>query len=213
MGIIVLIFLLVIHTNKKRQLMLETQIQMATVELQMAKDDSDRLLRSILPVSIAERMKGLDGERTIADRFENVTVLFSDIVGFTKTTSHESADSIVSSLPNPNPKHAEVMLKFAIGMYKDLAEYNKTAKIKFNIRIGLNSGPVIAGVIGQNKFIYDIWGDTVNVASRMESACSPGHIRITQSVKDLVESPGRHLKCRMEECDVKGKGLMKTYEL
>ena len=245
MGIVVLIFLLVIHTNKKRQLMLETQIQMATVELQMAKDDSDRLLRSILPVSIAERMKGLAGERTIADSYKNVTVLFSDIVGFTKTTSNESAENIVSSLnaltsrfdkraahmgvekiktigdaymaacgvPNPNEKHAETMLKFAIGMYKDLAEYNKTAKIKFNIRIGLNSGPVIAGVIGENKFIYDIWGDTVNVASRMESACSPGHIRITQSVKDLIETPTRHLKCRMEECDVKGKGMMKTYEL
>ena len=244
-GLTALTFYLVIRTNKKRQLMLETQIQMATVELQMAKDDSDRLLKSILPTSIAERMKGLAGERTIADRFENVTVLFSDIVGFTKTTSKESADSIVSSLnaltsrfdkraahmgvekiktigdaymaacgvPTPNKNHAEVMLKFALGMYKDLAEYNKTAKIKFNIRIGLNSGPVIAGVIGQNKFIYDIWGDTVNVASRMESACSPGHIRITQTVKDLVESPGRHLKCHMEECDVKGKGLMKTYEL
>ena len=245
LGIIVLIFLLVIHVNKKRQLMLETQIQMATVELQMAKDDSDRLLRSILPVSIAERMKGLSGERTIADRFDNVTVLFSDIVGFTNTTSNESADNIVSSLnalitrfdkraahmgvekiktigdaymaacgvPSPNANHAEIMLKFAIGMYKDLAEYNKTAKIKFNIRIGLNSGPVIAGVIGENKFIYDIWGDTVNVASRMESACTPGHIRFTQAVKDLVETPTRHLKCRMEECDVKGKGLMKTFEL
>lgn len=245
MGAVVLIFLLVIHVNKKRQLMLETQIQMATVELQMAKDDSDRLLRSILPVSIAERMKGLAGERTIADSYKNVTVLFSDIVGFTKTTSNESAENIVSSLnaltsrfdkraahmgvekiktigdaymaacgvPTPNEKHAETMLKFAVGMYRDLAEYNKTAKIKFNIRIGLNSGPVIAGVIGENKFIYDIWGDTVNVASRMESACTPGHIRITQSVKDLVESPGRHLKCRMEECDVKGKGMMKTYEL
>ena len=244
-GMTALTFYLVIRTNKKRQLMLETQIQMATVELQMAKDDSDRLLKSILPTSIAERMKGLAGERTIADRFENVTVLFSDIVGFTNTTSNESADNIVSSLnaltsrfdkraahmgvekiktigdaymaacgvPTPNENHAEVMLKFAIGMYKDLAEYNKTAKIKFNIRIGLNSGPVIAGVIGQNKFIYDIWGDTVNVASRMESACSPGHIRFTQSVKDLVETPTRHLKCRMEECDVKGKGLMKTFEL
>ena len=245
MGIVVLIFLLVIHVNKKRQLMLETQIQMATVELQMAKDDSDRLLKSILPASIAERLKGLAGERTIADRFENVTVLFSDIVGFTNTTSNESAENIVSSLnaltsrfdkraahmgvekiktigdaymaacgvPTPNENHAEIMLKFAIGMYKDLAEYNKTAKIKFQIRIGLNSGPCIAGVIGENKFIYDIWGDTVNVASRMESACTPGHIRFTQSVKDLVETPTRHLKCRMEECDVKGKGLMKTFEL
>lgn len=244
-GLTALTFFLVIRTQKKRQLMLETQIQMATVELQMAKDDSDRLLKNILPASIAERMKGLAGEKTIADRYENVTVLFSDIVGFTRTTSSESADSIVSSLnalisrfdaraahmgvekiktigdaymaacgvPNPNKNHAEIMLKFAIGMYKDLAEYNKTAKIKFNIRIGLNSGPVIAGVIGKNKFIYDIWGDTVNVASRMESACTPGHIRLTQSVKDLVEKPGTHLKCRMEECDVKGKGIMRTFEI
>ena len=245
LGIVALTFYLVIQTNKKRQLKLETQIQMATVELQIAKDDSDRLLKSILPTSIAERMKGLAGEKTIADSFQNVTVLFSDIVGFTKTTSNESAENIVSSLnslitlfdkraarmgvekiktigdaymaacgvPTPNEKHAEIMLRFAAGMYKDLAEYNKTAKIKFNLRIGLNSGPVIAGVIGQNKFIYDIWGDTVNVASRMESACTPGHIRITESVKKLVESPGRYLKCRMEECDVKGKGLMKTYEI
>ena len=245
LGLTALTFFIVIRTNMKRQLMLETQIQMATVELQIAKDDSDRLLKSILPASIAERMKGLAGEKTIADRFENVTVLFSDIVGFTKTTSSESADSIVSSLnalisrfdkraarmgvekiktigdaymaacgvPTPNENHAEIMLKFAIGMYKDLAEYNKTAKIKFNLRIGLNSGPVIAGVIGENKFIYDIWGDTVNVASRMESACTPGHIRITQAVKDLIETPQRHLKCRMEECDVKGKGLMRTFEM
>lgn len=245
LGLTALTIYLIIRINKKRQLMLETQIQMATVELQIAKDDSDRLLKSILPASIAERMKGLAGEKTIADRFENVTVLFADIVGFTKTTSSESADSIVSSLnalisrfdnraakmgvekiktigdaymavcgvPTPNKNHAEVMLKFAIGMYKDLADYNKTAKINFNIRIGLNSGPVIAGVIGKNKFIYDIWGDTVNVASRMESACRPGHIRFTQSVKDLIEGPERHLKCRMEECDVKGKGLMRSYEM
>ena len=244
LGLTALTFFVIIRTNKKRQLMLETKIQMATVELQMAKDDSDRLLKNILPISIAERMKGLAGEKTIADRYESVTVLFSDIVGFTKTTSSESADSIVSSLnalislfdaraarmgiekiktigdaymaacgiPTPNEKHAELMLKFALGMYKDLADYNKTAKIKFNIRIGLNSGPVIAGVIGKNKFIYDIWGDTVNVASRMETVCTPGHIRFTQSVKDLVETPTRKLKCRMEECDVKGKGIMKTFE-
>ena len=96
-GMTALTFFLVIHTNKKRQLMLETQIQMATVELQMAKDDSDRLLKSILPTSIAERLKGLSGEKTIADRFDNVTVLFSDIVGFTNTTSNESADNIVST--------------------------------------------------------------------------------------------------------------------
>lgn len=243
--IIIVIFLVTKHQYKKRQLQLETKIQMATVELEMAKDDSDRLLRNILPNSISERMKGLGGEKTIADSYADVTVLFADIVNFTKTTSTESAEVIVESLnklisrfdqraarmgiekiktigdaymaacgvPEKNPKHSEQMLKFAIGMFKDLEEYNKTALIKFNIRIGLNSGPVIAGVIGQNKFIYDIWGDTVNVASRMESCCNPGHIRITEHVKNNIETKTVHLKCRMEEVDIKGKGLMKTYEL
>ena len=134
-------------------------------------------------------------------------------MGVEKIKTIGDAYMAACGVPTPNEKHAEIMLRFAAGMYKDLAEYNKTAKIKFNLRIGLNSGPVIAGVIGQNKFIYDIWGDTVNVASRMESACTPGHIRITESVKKLVESPGRYLKCRMEECDVKGKGLMRTFEM
>lgn len=231
--------------NKKRQLLLETKIQMATVELQMAKDDSDRLLKNILPVSIAERMKGIGGEKTIADTYENVTVLFSDIVGFTNKTGNSSAEDIVSSLndlisrfdrraasmgvekiktigdaymaacgvPEKNSKHSVIMLKFAMGMYKDLAEYNKKAKIKFNIRIGLNSGKVVAGVIGKNKFIYDIWGDTVNVASRMESNCNPGHIRFTESVKKSLEENHVRVKCREEMIDVKGKGLMKTFEI
>lgn len=233
------------RSHKKRQLLLETKIQMATVELEMAKDDSDRLLKNILPVSIAERMKGLGGEKTIADTYDHVTVLFSDIVGFTKKTGNASAEEIVSSLndlisrfdrraaamgvekiktigdaymaacgvPLNNEKHAIIMLKFAMGMYKDLSEYNKTASIKFNLRIGLNSGKVVAGVIGQNKFIYDIWGDTVNVASRMETLCSPGHIRFTENVKNQLDAHHVVVKCRKEECEVKGKGLMMTYEI
>ena len=208
------------------------------------KDDSDRLLKNILPVSIAERMKGLAGEKTIADVFDNVTILFSDIVGFTKKTSNESAEDIVKSLndlfsrfderaeqmgvekiktigdsymaacgvPSKNENHALVMFNFALGMYKDLEEYNKTAKIKFELRIGLNSGRVIAGVIGLNKFIYDIWGDAVNVASRMESCCTPGHIRFTDSVKKNLEKQHISFDYKKEECDVKGKVIMMTYE-
>ena len=77
-------------------------------------------------------------------------------------------------LPTPNENHVLVMIEFAKGMMQDLADYNKTAEIKFNLRIGLNSGPATAGVIGRTKFIYDVWGDTVNVASRMETAANPG---------------------------------------
>lgn len=244
--IVAITFIVVIQNNKKRQLRLETKIQMATIELQMAKDDSDRLLLNILPYSIAERLKakGKGDYGTIADRFENVTVLFSDIVNFTSTTSNHTAREIVEALnsliqrfdnsakrigvekiktigdaymaacgvPYPNKYHSELMLKFAMQMYKDLADYNKNSKIKFEIRIGMNSGPVIAGVIGKNKFVYDIWGDTVNVASRMESNCNPRHIRMTQSVVDNLRSHGHNLKFKVEEINVKGKGLMKTYE-
>lgn len=244
-GVIVFGFLLLSYNNKKRRLVLETEIQKRTVELEMARDDSDRLLKNILPVSIAERMKGLAGEKTIADSFDEVTILFSDIVGFTKKTGNESAEDIVKSLndlfsrfderaekmgvekiktigdsymaacgvPSKNEDHALVMFNFAVGMYQDLEEYNKTAKIKFEIRIGLNSGRVVAGVIGLNKFIYDIWGDAVNVASRMESCCTPGHIRFTDSVRKNLEKHHISFDYKKEECDVKGKGLMMTYEI
>ena len=244
--IIAIVFIVVIRTDKKRQIQLETKIQMATVELQMAKDESDRLLQNIIPASIAQRLKakGMGDYGTIADSFDSVTILFSDIVSFTKTTSNHSATEIVEALnaliqrfddsakklgvekiktigdaymaacgvPSPNKRHAEIMLKFAIQMHKDFAEYNKTSRIKFRIRIGLNSGPVIAGIIGKNKFIYDIWGDTVNVASRMESNCSPGHIRMTESVVNLIKPHGYTLNLKEESIDVKGKGIMKTFE-
>ena len=98
-------------------------------------------------------------------------------------------------------------------MYKDLAAYNESAAIKFQIRIGLNCGPVTAGVIGTHKFIYDVWGNTVNVASRMETAATPGGIRITENLKNQL-SEYKDLKFSEPiECQVKGKGLMKTYEV
>ena len=244
---VIVLFVIINVVNKRRQLLLQSKIDMATVELKIAKDESDRLLESILPTSIANELKqSWAGEyKTIADHYDEVTVLFSDIVSFTDTTSNYSAEDIVSSLndlirmfdkrakkmgvekiktigdaymaacgvPVPNEHHAEVMLKFAVGMYKDLAKYNETAKIKFHIRVGINSGPVIAGIIGENKFIYDIWGDTVNVASRMETNCNPGHIRLTEAVKAKLEKDNHHFEYREEIIDVKGKGLMTTYEL
>ncbi|MCQ2572301.1 MAG: hypothetical protein MJ182_00215 [Treponema sp.] len=246
--IIATVIIIIVKVREKRlmvrQLKLETMIQMKTVDLEIEKDNSDRLLKNILPDSIAARLKENQfGDQTIADKFDDVTVLFADIVGFTKTTSNHTADEIVAALntlftrfdlrakqmgvekiktigdaymavcglPNPVQNHAAIMIKFAKGMYKDLAEYNKTAKIKFQIRIGINCGPVVAGVIGKTKFIYDLWGDTVNIASRMESICTPGHIMITESVK-------AHLSSQItidneNEYDVKGKGKMKAISL
>ena len=116
-------------------------------------------------------------------------------------------------VPEPNENHARIMIDFAKGMLEDLANYNKTADIQFQVRIGLNCGPATAGVIGTHKFIYDVWGNTVNVASRMETAASPGGIRITEDLfNQLSKQKGLKFSDAIE-CQVKGKGHMKTYEV
>ena len=91
--------------------------------------------------------------------------------------------------------------------------YNQKARIKFNIRIGLNSGSANAGVIGKTKFIYDVWGDTVNVASRMESAATPGAIKVSDAVYERLKDDGQIKFSEPIECEIKGKGVMKTYDV
>ena len=220
----------------------EVEFQKAEANLERAK--ADELLHAILPEKIAQELK--DGVHSIGQDFDSATVLFSDIVSFTNTSSGHSAKEIVEALndlftrfdiraqksgvekiktigdaymatcgvPEPNEKHVHIMVEFAKGMLEDLAEYNKTAKIHFNLRIGLNSGPVTAGVIGRTKFIYDVWGDTVNVASRMETAANPGGIRVSESVfKHLKPGECNVIFSSPIECDIKGKGRMITYDI
>ncbi len=229
---------------KKENLRLEALVKLRTAALEQEKHKSENLLRSILPEKIADKLKKTTGNKSFGEHFDNVTLLFSDIVGFTTISSGHTAKEIVTALnelfslfderakrmgvekiktigdaymaacgiPEENPDHARIMIMFAKGMYEDLAKYNETADIKFNIRIGLNCGPVTAGVIGTTKFIYDVWGDTVNVASRMESAANPGGIRITESLRNALE--GSEFKFSDPiECKIKGKGMMKTFEV
>ncbi len=248
--IMVLLFLaivFVVFTLKQRAIRLENirleeTVRSRTRELAAEKDKSEQLLRAILPDKIADELK--DGVHSIGENFDDVTLLFSDIVNFTRTSSGHSAAEIVNALndlfsmfderakrtgvekiktigdaymaacgiPVPNPDNARIMIQFAKGMFEDLVEYNKTAKIHFEMRIGLNNGPVTAGVIGKTKFIYDVWGDTVNTASRMETASSPGKIRVTETLKKRLE--GTDIKFTDPiECDIKGKGIMATYEV
>ena len=228
----------------KENLRLEALVKVRTAALEQEKIKSDNLLRSILPDKIADKLKETTGNKSFGENFENVTLLFSDIVGFTKVSSGHTAKEIVTALnelfsmfderakqmgvekiktigdaymaacgvPEANEDHAKIMINFAKGMYQDLAKYNETAKIQFNIRIGLNCGPVTAGVIGTHKFIYDVWGDTVNVASRMESAANPGAIRITEELWNRLQGEGFEFTEPIE-CKIKGKGLMKTFEV
>jgi class 3 adenylate cyclase len=230
---------------KRENLRLEALVQERTADLKIEKDKSDMLLRSILPDKIADKLRNISGDKSFGEDFENVTVLFSDIVGFTKVSSGHKAQEIVRALndlfsrfderaknmgvekiktigdaymaacgvPEPNENHARIMIDFAKGMLEDLANYNKTADIQFQVRIGLNCGPATAGVIGTHKFIYDVWGNTVNVASRMETAASPGGIRITEDLfNQLSKQKGLKFSDAIE-CQVKGKVHMKTYEV
>ncbi len=230
---------------KNENIRLEALVQARTVDLEIEKDKADKLLRSILPDKIADKLKETVGDKSFGEDFENVTLLFSDIVGFTKVSSGHNAKEIVKALnalfsrfderakemgvekiktigdaymaacgvPEANENHARIMVDFAKGMLKDLEDYNKSADIQFQIRIGLNCGPVTAGVIGTHKFIYDVWGNTVNVASRMETAANPGGIRITEALKDHL-SDQKDLKFSEPiECQIKGKGKMKTYDI
>lgn len=226
----------------RENIRLEEIVKERTAELAHEKDKSDQLLRAILPEKIARQLR--DNVHSVGENFADVTILFSDIVSFTKTSSGHTAEEIVFSLndlfsrfderakkmgvekiktigdaymaacglPSKNPNHARVMVEFAKGMFEDLKAYNETAHIQFNMRIGLNCGPVNAGVIGKTKFQYDVWGNTVNVASRMESNANPGRIRVSESVYEHLKDSDVKFSEGIE-CDVKGKGHMVTYEI
>ncbi len=225
--------------NKK----LEATVKERTKELEEEKNRSESLLLNILPKEIAEELTA-HPDHTIAKEYPNVTVLFTDIVGFTKMSGSMSAEEVVTMLNKmfsmfddraknegiekiktigdaymaatglTEERHndgAERMLSFAAGLLEDVRVFNETSPIKMQIRLGVNSGPLVAGVIGKTKFIYDIWGDTVNVASRMESTGIPMRIHVTESVKAQTSMSFPYSETA--ELEVKGKGMMKTYYL
>jgi adenylate cyclase len=191
------------------------------------KKISERLLLNVLPPAIAERLKGIINMNNdtlteiIADSFKDVTVLFADIVGFTKFSEGVSAnvmihvlndiftlfDSIadyrglekiktigdaymaVAGLPDPVDDHATRAAHMALDMLEVMDRFNKMGNYDLKIRIGISSGAAVAGVIGKRKFLYDLWGDVVNTASRMESHGVSGRIQITDSTRKQLDTP------------------------
>jgi class 3 adenylate cyclase len=208
-------------------------------QLRVAQEQSERLLLNILPGPIAERLK--QDDQTIADGFADITVMFADIVNFTQIAEGMSPNQIFAmlnqvfscfdelaeehrlekiktigdaymvagGLNDDKINYSDAIANMALSMRDVLAE--EFAKMKLEIRMGIGTGPVVAGVVGKKKFIYDLWGDTVNIASRITSESVPGSIQV-----DLTTY--RRLRQRFDfgaprTIYVKGKGDMTVYEL
>jgi class 3 adenylate cyclase len=213
----------------------------AEEQVRIDREKSEQLLLNILPGEIAERLKR--GERPLADGFENVTVLFADIAGFTPLSGRLTPGEVVEmlnqvftkfdalaarlglekiktigdaymvagGLPTPRDDHAEAVAEMALGMVEAAHALRSPSGDPLRMRIGIHSGPVVAGVIGQRKFSYDLWGDTVNTASRMESHGEIGEIHVSAETRALLES--RFRLERRGTIEVKGKGELETWFL
>jgi PAS domain S-box-containing protein len=218
-----------------------TQRKQAEISLRLEQERSESLLLNILPKTIAERLK-LE-QQSIADRFEEVTVLFADLVDFTGISSRISptelvdllnrifssfdqlaekyelekiktigdAYMVVGGLPKPKNNHAEAIAKMALAMQREITNFKRDDGTPFGLRIGINTGPVVAGVIGIKKFSYDLWGDVVNVASRMESQGDTGGIQVTEETYEKLKD--QFIFKKRGQIVVKGKGEMTTYWL
>lgn len=205
---------------------LEFKVRDRTKELSKLYSENERLLLNMLPSVIADRLK--QGETYIADNYEDVSVIFVDMVNFTGKSESLSPKELVQEvhecfknfddisekyklekiktigdaylavcgLPKKNSFHASQVVKAAKEMLSFMVKRKQNGGL-FDIRIGINSGSVIAGVVGVKKFAYDIWGDTVNVAARMEQSSEPGKINISGSTYCLIKDEF--------ECSYRGK--------
>lgn len=220
---------------------LERKVEARTQELQREKEKSEQLLLNVLPGAIADRLKDnqsaiadyfpevtilfadIVGFTPLSARtppLELVSLLnqifstFDQLVekhGLEKIKTIGDAYMVVGGLPVPQFGSAEAVAEMALEMQAAIAEFEALNDRPFKIRIGINTGPVVAGVIGIKKFIYDLWGDTVNVASRMESSGIPGKIQVTTETYHRLKD--KFIFTERGPISVKGKGKMITYWL
>ena len=227
-----------LHTANEE---LEARVDRRTAELRKEKERSEQLLLNILPEEIADRL--MRTNESPAEHFEEATILFADIVGFTSLSARMDplelvaglnqifsafdhltekyglekiktigdAYMVVGGLPTARPDHAEAIANMALDMQDYMQDVENVFGESLQIRIGINTGSVIAGVIGIKKFIYDLWGDAVNVASRMESHGKPGYIQVTAATYAKLKD--KYLLEPRGTVEVKGRGEMMTYWL
>ncbi len=210
-------------------------------ELDEERTRSRELLLNILPMQIVDRLEG--GETLIADRYDSVSVVMSDLVGFTSISSRLEPKILVSELnrlfsefdaicadagmekiktigdaymavgglPGTREDSIAAAAEMALSMMEALARVNEAGSGGWRIRIGIHTGPAVAGVIGTWKFVYDVWGDTVNVASRLESSSLPDRIQVSGEVARALE--GQFEVESRGVIDLKGKGETETFFL
>ncbi len=210
-------------------------------ELRAEKEKSELLLLNILPKSIVARLH--QGEKVIADRISDVSILFADVVGFTKMATRMPATDLVERLnrlfsafdqlsmqfglekiktigdaymvaggvPEPHDDHAGAVAEMALAMLDTVSQDAHQSDGVLQIRIGIHTGPVIAGIIGTQKFVYDMWGETVNLASRLELHGTPGKITVSHETYRRLLSGFEFGD--QQVIDLKGSGLAETYVL
>ncbi len=236
----VLILAIVMYNMYRLKKRAHSELKEAHTIIRAEKEKSDKLLLNILPVRVANDLK--EKGSTIPESFENVTVYFSDIVGFTNLSTKLEPEFLIDELneiftafdniieknqceriktigdaylcvcgmPEKNPNHAVNIVKSAIEIIQYLSERNQHTNIEWKIRIGIHTGKVVGGVVGVKKYIYDVFGDTINTASRMESNSEPMRINISEVTYQLIKDNNfRFIK--REPVSVKGKGMMKMY--
>jgi guanylate cyclase len=203
----------------------------------------EALLLNVLPADVAQRLQS--DPNSIADHFDEVSILFADLVDFTPLSSGLDAREVVAFLdrlftsfdalvdryevekiktigdcymvaagvPRERPDHAQALARLAIEMRECAKQcLSDSDWHDLRLRIGISSGPVVAGVIGRRRFLYDLWGDTVNMASRMESHGTPDEIQITRSTWELLDDDHFVME-PIGLVDVKGKGEIETWRL
>jgi len=218
------------------------EIVRAEAAMELEYERSEALLANILPASIADRLKD-PARNIIADKYDDASVLFADIAGFTERASDMEPDQlilfldrlygdfdalvdkhglekikvsgdsymVVSGVPQPRADHVEALAALALDMAEAASLLKDSRGDALPLRIGLASGPVVAGVVGSRRFFYDVWGDAVNVASRMETTDSIGRIQVPEEVYRRLKDDFVFQERGVVQ--IKGKGLMRTWYL
>jgi guanylate cyclase len=216
-----------------------SQRRAALEALRIEQAKAENLLLNILPHSIADRLKA--ESEPIADHIGAASILFADVVDFTpwsqglppaevvgyldhlfsrldglaerygveKIKTIGDCYMVAAGVPTPRPDHARALALMALDMLDACSE--EIGHLGLELRVGINSGPVVAGVIGRKRFLYDLWGDAVNTASRMESHGTPGRIQITRSTYELL---AHEFECEPRgPIEIKGIGEVEAWYL